>query len=83
MSFAVAFRCCSHTRIIDNSTSLEPLDRDVRSQLGLDLLGELQLRRNVEATEMLAEYESNGGADTFHAWLQSARQKVKSDFNTM
>lgn len=79
-SFAIAFRSCSHTRIIDHSTSLEPLADEVRSQLNLHKLDELQVQRNIEATEMLQTYASNGGEDTFKEWLHLSLQKVLSDF---
>ncbi len=79
-SFSLAFRSCSHTRIIDPLTHLEPLDDHIRAQLGLTVLKDFQKKRNEEATENLREYSDNGGDQKFKTWLRKATNKVFEDF---
>ena len=60
-SLSFAFRSCFHSRIIDCSTSVEPLEDNVRSELGLGNLQTSQVNRNNNAIGMLKGCKNSGG----------------------
>jgi hypothetical protein len=76
VSFALAFRRCSHTRIIDPITNVEPLSDDIRSKLKLPKLNETEKERNTHASNMLKEYCS----EKFDEWLYSATKHVRKQY---
>ncbi len=80
VSFAVAFRTCGHTRMIERNSNLDPLLDGERKELNLDPLNDTEKDKNINAAEMLAAYNTDGRADNFNNWLKTATKKVLKEF---
>ena len=80
VSFAVAFRTCSHTRMIERNSNLGPLLDGERKELNLDPLDDTEKDKNKNAAEMLEAYNTDGRADNFNKWLCIATKRVMKEF---
>jgi len=79
-SFMLGLRACSHLRMIDSSSWVEPMDYNTRRELNLPSLSDLEEEKNGIAINMLEEYVNSGDQSKFNTWLDSAVEKIKREY---